>query len=447
MNQPQQVVGTNIYGLNYANMNQREMIEPNGYELSQFCGNQQEQGIRSNIYGLNQVHMNQQPQMIGPTVYEFHQVNLNQQQQVIGSLNQVNMNQQQNIRPSIDELKQIDQTRINQQQKEEMIAPNYLENLIGLQLNIGEMPKNMSLNLDQTVLDNTTNLTMTSNQLSKPENMVNLMMVNNKYEYSSNRNNNMSFNNSQPGISSRDACGSTNMSFNNQLGMTFSDSYDSRNIGNHLMGFNNQYGVNFLDDPCGSNMKNLGMNNKSIMNFNEMRNLSIGYQSMGSLVDEFGSSINVVDSGLDHQFGFEDMVGMSLINDYKALNQDSNINFCGKDGLSSIGSGSLNMSEKQNNIMAANKSVGSGSNNMAAERSFNDKSKSNTMKNVTLSNEDEFNNVRNKLFNNQNGLDMENTSYSGEYGLESMSFEDKEHEFRHTTSIWIRRVRKYNNGK
>lgn len=144
-----------------------------------------------------------------------------------------------------------------------------------------------------------------SKQLPKTKNMVIPIMMNNKHEYESNSKTNVSLDNKQPGISSNNAYGSTNMSFNNQLGMTFNDSYDSSNIGNYLMGYNNQCKVN-LGNPCGSNkMKILGINNQSSMNFNEMRNFNTSNHSRGSLTNEFGLNINMIKDGLNNQFGLK----------------------------------------------------------------------------------------------------------------------------------------------
>ncbi|XP_021909828.1 stress protein DDR48-like [Carica papaya] len=456
MNQPQQLVGPNIYGLDDLNKNEQQMIGPNVGELHQVNRNKKHQTIGANVQ-----------QVIGSNVYKSNQINLNQQQQEIGSLNKVNKNQLQTIRPDIEELQQqqtirpnadiLNQVSMNQQegtighaldqlehvkinQQHQIVGPDIFglnqdsasqQKMIGSnisnQVNGYGMQQTIATNdygLNESILNNAANLNMMKNRLSKPDNMVNLMTVNKKYEYGSNNNINVSFNNNQPGISSNDACRSTNMSFDDQLGIAFSDFFGSDNTGNYLMGFENQPRVNFWSIPCGSNMETLGMNNQSGMNFSEMRNLSIDNPSMGSLTDEFGSSIKMIDSGLNNQFGFEDMVDMRLIDDYGAFNKVFYVNFCGKDGLSSIESGSVNMSKKQNNIIAASMRAGSGSNNIIAEGSFNDKSKSNAKKNITLNNDDEFNSMGNKLFNNQNGLGMENTSYFEEYGLGSMSFVD-----------------------
>ncbi|XP_021909829.1 probable cyclin-dependent serine/threonine-protein kinase DDB_G0292550 [Carica papaya] len=446
----QQVIGSNVYksnqiklnqqqqeigSLNQVNKNQRQTIRPDIEEV------QEQQTIRPSADILNQVSMNQQEGTIGHALDQLEHFKINQQHQIVGpdifGLNQDSASQQKMIGSNISNqvngygMQQtiatndygLNEVWMNQQQKE-MIVPNCLDKAIGLQVNIGEMPNNTCLNLDQSILNNAANLNMMRNRLSKPDNMVNLMTVNKKYEYGSNNNINVSFNNNQPGISSNDACRSTNMSFDDQLGIAFSDFFGSDNTENYLMGFENQPRVNFWSTPCGSNMETLGMNNQSGMNFSEMRNLSIDNPSMGSLTDEFGSSIKMIDSGLNNQFGFEDVVDLGLIDDYGAFNKVFDVNFCGKDGLSCIESGSVNMSKKQNNMMAASMRAGSGSNNIIAEGSFNDKSKSNAKKNMTLNNDDEFNSMGNKLFNNQNGLGMENTSYLEEYGLGSMSFED-----------------------
>ncbi|XP_021909827.1 putative uncharacterized protein DDB_G0286901 [Carica papaya] len=230
LNQQQQEIGS----LNQVNKNQLQTIRPDIDEL------QQQQTIRPNADILKQVSMNQQEGTTGHAFNQLEHVKINQQHQIVGpdifGLNQDSASQQKMIGSNISN--QVNGYRMQQtiatndyrlnevwmnHQQREMIAPNCLDKAIGLQVNIGEMPNNTLLSLDQSILNNAANLNMMRNRLSKLENMVNLMTMNKKHEYGSNNNTNISFNNNQPGISSSDACRSTNMSFDDQLGIAFSD--------------------------------------------------------------------------------------------------------------------------------------------------------------------------------------------------------------------------------